>query len=144
MHNLSTFFQFLRHLTTDTVQFIKICQNCDQHTQHDRDPDKADFNMRQCTRGLYRISYIAAFSQEDSDNETYQSHSAFYEKSLECSDQSRYTCIFLIFRIIDHIWLHCKCEEENAHCCNTINCHCDQISSSFVAMSEEFDQWCCN
>ena len=32
MHNLSTFFQFLRHLTTDTVQFIKICQNCDQHT----------------------------------------------------------------------------------------------------------------
>ena len=45
MHNLSTFFQFLRHLTTDTVQFIKICQNCDQHTQHDRDPDKADFNI---------------------------------------------------------------------------------------------------
>ena len=106
MHNLSTFFQFLRHLTTDTVQFIKICQNCDQHTQHDRDPDKADFNMRQCTRGLYRICHIAALFQEDSDNETCQSHSTFYEKSLEYSDQSRYTCIFLIFRIIDHIWLH--------------------------------------
>ncbi len=40
MHNLSTFFQFLRHLTTDTVQFIKICQNCDQHTQHDRNLEK--------------------------------------------------------------------------------------------------------
>lgn len=92
MHNLSTFFQFLRHLTTDTVQFIKICQNCDQHTQHDRDPDKADFNMRQCTRDLYRISYIAAFFQEDSDNETCQSHSAFYEKSLECSNQS-HSCV---------------------------------------------------
>ena len=92
MHNLSTFFQFLRHLTTDTIQFIKICQNCDQHTQHDRDPDKADFNMRQCTRDLYRISYIAAFFQEDSDNETCQSHSAFYEKSLECSNQS-HSCV---------------------------------------------------
>ena len=64
MHNLSTFFQFLRHLTTDTVQFIKICKSSNQHTQYDRDPDKADFNMRQCTRGLYRISYIAGFSLE--------------------------------------------------------------------------------
>ena len=68
--------------------------------------------MRQCARGLHRICHIAALFQKNSDNETCQSHSAFYEKSLECSDQSRYTCIFLIFRIIDHIRLHCKCNSE--------------------------------
>lgn len=69
--------------------FIEISKNCDQCTQDDRNPDKADLYVRQRLLCLDGICHITAVLQEFADDETGQPHAAFYKESLKCRNQPR-------------------------------------------------------
>lgn len=88
VHTLSSVVQLLCHSCSERIQFIEIRKNRNNHTKHDRNPDKTDLNIKKCFFCLNCIGYIATILQKHTNNKTGQSHAAFYKESLECSDQA--------------------------------------------------------
>ncbi len=56
----SSLLQFHCHFFPDAVKLIEVCKHSDQHTEHNRNPDKAHFNMNQSLFALHCIRYITS------------------------------------------------------------------------------------